>query len=153
VSVGYSARGMPAPLIATVGKTVVRTVSLPVPVAGSQNPILRMNALPVVGLPTKALSLKFGATREWVDLREAERRVKGRILCTREADVWAWGHEAQLREAFGADLKGIADADLTDRVADFGSNLYLKRFLEMVSRVLSGTANRSSSADFVAMRS
>jgi hypothetical protein len=118
----------PAPLIAAVSKTIARTVSLPVPAAGDQSPILRMNALPVVGLPTKALALKFSTSKEWVDLREAEGRVRGRILCTREADVYAWGHEAHLREAFGVDLKSITEADIADRVADFGSNLYLKRF-------------------------
>lgn len=120
----------PSSLIAAVSKTVARIVSLPLPATGNRNPILRMNALPVIGLPTKAFELKFQTPKEWEDLRLAERKVKGRIICTREADVWAWGRETQLREAFGADLKNIIEVDIADRVVDFGSNLYLKRFLE-----------------------
>ena len=120
----------PTRLIDAVNKSIARTVNLPVPSAGGRHPVLRTNALPVVGLPTKALELKFDTSMEWGDMRAAEGRVKGRILCTRESAVWAWGLEAQLREAFSADLKSVAEADLSARVAEFGSHLYLKRFLE-----------------------
>lgn len=119
----------PAALVAAVGNAISQTVNISLPPSGTLHPILRTNGLPVA-LPTKSLELVLMANSEWQDLRDAEARVKGRIICTREANVWAWGHEAQLQEAFGADLKAFAEVDMSDRVQALGSHFYLKRFLE-----------------------
>jgi len=119
----------PPALVAAVGKAVDQKVNIPVPASGARHPIIRTNSLPVV-LPTKSLELNLGGQGEWQDLRDAENRVKGRIICTREVRVFAWGHEAQLKEAFGLNLKGLAEADMNEQVRNLGSHFYLKRFME-----------------------
>jgi SIR2-like domain len=120
----------PAFVAAAVNKSAATTVNLPMPAAGNVNPILRMNGLPVVGLAEKCFELRFRGEQEWTDLRLAEGRANGAIICTKESAVWAWGHEAHIRKAFGSELLEVSTADIGDRIHDLSANLYLKGFVE-----------------------
>jgi len=117
-------------LMAAVSKGAMTTVSLPLPAPGKASPILRLNGLPVGDLPRDCFELRFKTDQEWAALREAEGRAKGAMICTKESSVWAWGHEATIRNAFGAELTDVQPSALGDRVDDLASNLYLKGFLE-----------------------
>jgi hypothetical protein len=88
-----------------------------------------LNGLPVGELPTNCYELRFRKDQEWAELREAEGRVKGAMLCTKESTIWAWGQEAVIRSAFGAELTEVVPSALGARVNDLASNLYLKSFL------------------------
>jgi len=81
-------------------------------------------------LPRDCFELRFKTDQEWAALREAERRANGAMICTKENSVWAWGHGATIRSAFGAELADVLPSALGDRVDDLASNLYLKGFLE-----------------------
>ena len=117
-------------MIAAVSKAEMTTVSLPLPPTGKASPILRLNGLPVLDLPTECYELRFRKDQEWVELREAEGRAKGAMICTKESAIWAWGHEAVIRNAFGAELTEVVPSALDARSTDLASNLYLKGFLE-----------------------
>src|SRR5262249_31707605 len=117
-------------LTAAVSKAEMMAVSLPLPPTGKASPILRLNGLPVVELPTDCYELRFRKDQEWTELREAEGRAKGAMICTKESAIWAWGHEAVIRSAFGAELTEVVPSALGTRVSDLASNLYLKSFLE-----------------------
>lgn len=71
-------------LIAAVSKAEMTTVSLPLPPTGKASPILRLNGLPVVDLPTDCYELRFRKEQEWAELREAEGRDD---LYQRECDL------------------------------------------------------------------
>jgi hypothetical protein len=116
-------------LIGAVSRAETTIVSLPLPPAGKASPILRLNGLPVGELPTNCYELRFRKDQEWAELREAEGRVKGAMLCTKESTIWAWGQEAVIRSAFGAELTEVVPSALGARVNDLASNLYLKSFL------------------------
>lgn len=120
----------PSELANAVGRVTDLTVKLPVPPAGSQPPILRMNALPVSGLPDHCWELDLKSAPEWESLREAEKRSQGAIICTKESAVWAFGQEPDVRKAFGNQLNGLKAVSLADRVIDLDANLFLKGFLE-----------------------
>lgn len=117
-------------LIAAVSTGAMTPVSLPLPPAGKVGPILRLNGLQVGDLPRDCFELRFKTNQEWAALREAEGRARGAMICTKENSVWAWGHEATIRSAFGAELTDVLPSALGDRVDDLASNLYLKGFLE-----------------------
>uniref|UniRef100_UPI001F2915AF SIR2 family protein n=1 Tax=Acidocella facilis TaxID=525 RepID=UPI001F2915AF len=84
----------PSELIEAVNKSRAMTVNLPLSAPGTQKPIVRLNALPVTMLPQQCFELRFSKPQEWTDLRSAEGRANSRIICTKESEVWAWGHEA-----------------------------------------------------------
>jgi hypothetical protein len=126
-------RNLPSPsaeLSKAVGRVTDLTVNLPVPPAGSQPPILRMNALPISELPDQCWELDLKSAPEWEDLREAEKRSQGSIICTKESAIWAFGHEQDVRKAFGDQLKGLKAVSIAERVADIDANLFFKGFLE-----------------------
>ncbi len=78
-------------LDAKVRKAAKQDVVIPLPAVGSRNPILRTNALPIVGLPTKCLGVKFGKPKEWDDLRLAATDAGDAMAFTKEDGVFAWG--------------------------------------------------------------
>jgi SIR2-like domain len=117
-------------LVNAVGRATAVTVNLAVPAEGTQRPLLRMNGLPVLDLPKKCWDLQFSTEQDWKGLREAERRSKEAIICTKEASIWAWGHEAHVRAAFGPELTEITAVVIGDAINDLDRNLFLKGFLE-----------------------
>lgn len=117
-------------LVAAVNKSTKVAVNLPVPAVGKTPPILRMNGLPVAATPEHCFELQFRKDQEWADLRAAEGRAKGAMICTKGSNVWAWGHEATIRGAFSSNLLGVKPVELGDHVRDLTSHLYLKSFIE-----------------------
>jgi SIR2-like domain len=117
-------------LVAEVNKSVATIVNLPMPAAGSASPILRMNGLPIVTLPKECFELHFRSEQEWGDLRLAEGRANGAMICTKESAVWAWGHEAHICKAFGPEILKVTTVNIGDRIHDLSTNLYLKGFVE-----------------------
>lgn len=117
-------------LLAKIGRTDAQRVIIPLSGVGTQKPIVRINALPVVRLPADCLELTFAKDKDWTELQEAERLVNNRLICTRGSAAWAWGDSDALKDAFGADLLSTKAASLTADVADLSNNLHLKGFLE-----------------------
>lgn len=120
----------PDALVKAVGRTTDLKVNIEMPLIGTRSPILRTNALPVTSLPVECWSLRFNGDQDWEALRAGEARSKGAIIVTKDTEVWAWGREDEIRKAFTDDVPEIVAADVTDRVADLGNNLFLKGFLE-----------------------
>lgn len=125
----------PAELVSAVNKTEATTVNLPLSAPGTQKPIIRMNALPVTALPPHCFELQFNKIQEWGDLRAAEARAGGRIICTKESGVWAWGDEAIIRNAFGPELIAVTPIQIGERANGLDANLYLKGFFEQAIAV------------------
>lgn len=117
-------------LVAKIGRTDAQRVSIPLPGIGSAKPIVRINALPVVQLPSECLELTFAKDKDWTELQDAERLVNSRLICTRGTTAWAWGDGSALSDAFGADLLSTKPASIDGEVADLTNNFHLKGFLE-----------------------
>jgi hypothetical protein len=125
----------PAELVKAVNKTEATTVNVSLPAPGTQKPIIRMNALPVTELPPQCFELQFDKIQEWSDLRAAEKRAHGKIICTKESNVWAWGDEATIKNSFGPELTAVTPIQIGERANDLDANLYLKGFLEQAITV------------------
>jgi hypothetical protein len=113
-----------------VRKSQAASVSIPLPGAGTGKPIVRLNALPLSGLPGECQNLIFTGGMEWGALRAAQRDSEGRLILTKADTVLAWGSETDVREHFKADLKSVTPMDIGERLLALNDHLYLKGFLE-----------------------
>ena len=119
----------PAGLNAKVQKMGVSSVRIPLPASGRGKPLLRFNALPVRRLPQRCLLLSFRKPKDWVDLRDARRKSRGRLILTKADSVLCWGDRQAIAAQFGDDLVSIAETDVP---SDFtaAENLHINGFLE-----------------------
>lgn len=117
-------------LDAKVRRASHRQVAIPVPRPGSNHPILRTNALPLVSLPKSALQLAFKVQKEWPDLKDVLSSAGESLVLTKAEAVVGWGTKNTLNEVFKADLDSIKDVDVADKMAALDANLYLKSAVE-----------------------
>jgi len=113
-----------------VRRTCAAAVNIPLPDFGSKtSPFLRLNALPVLAVPTKCLDLSFTSTMEWAALRQVQRDKDLDAIFTKAESVWCWGNEADLKTAFGVDLRTIGERDVPADISA-PSNLHVQGFFE-----------------------
>jgi hypothetical protein len=122
--------GRPPELDKKVRKSQAASVEIPLPGAGTGKPIMRMNALPLTSLPGECHSLYFTCDKEWLALRDVQRKSEGRLILTKGDTVLAWGAEAHVREYLNADLKALVPHDLRQQLQTLDDHSYLKGFLE-----------------------
>lgn len=116
-------------LDAKIRKARLTSVDIPIPPAGVRDPLIRMNALSLLSLPSQCLALSFCAPKMSEEVRAIRDKAKARIILARSRDGWCWGDEEIIKTTFGADLKTVAPVSLP---ADLSSpdNLHLKGFIE-----------------------
>lgn len=112
-----------------VRKTVAGTVTIPLGGTGHGGPLVRMNGLPLVSLPSQCQGLFFAAPKEWQALRDATRNTEGNLILTMAESVWCWGSAAMARNEF-KDVTSIEVFDLSAPLKALDDNLYLKGFVE-----------------------
>jgi hypothetical protein len=117
-------------LISKIGRRGAQRVMIPLSPAGTVNPILRMNALPITQLPSTCWALSFANEKEWKDLHAAEVKSNGTIVCTKGRSILGWGSEASLRHAFGLDLQSLAPVSIEKEILDLPNNPHVKGFIE-----------------------
>lgn len=118
-----------ADLDAKVRKVHVTPASIPLPANGEGRPILRLNALPIISLPSQCNALTFRQPKEWEDLREARRKSENRLILTKTDAVLCWGNQQLIRDAFG---EVPTSTDVRAIPTDLGApdHLHIKRFVE-----------------------
>lgn len=114
---------------ANVRRTSAAEINIPLPGLGKIAPLLRLNALPVLAVPTKCLDLSFTSTKDWTDLRQVQHDNELDAIFTKADSVWCWGDEAELKTAFGADLHTVKERDVPADVSVPG-NLHVRGFVE-----------------------
>lgn len=112
-----------------VRKTEITSAAIPLPSAGRGNPIVRLNALPVLQMPEHCLSLSFSPTCEWDEIRRARVDSEGELILAKSDNVLCWGLRTSIEDIFSRKPERI---DATEFTADLSSpeNLYLKGFVE-----------------------
>jgi hypothetical protein len=118
-----------AELDAKVRRTDVAKASIQLPKAGTGKPLVRMNALPILTMPTQCQQLSFVHPKEWRDLHEARNNTKGALILTKSEAVFGWGHEQLLRDTFGAELSDVSPRTLPAEL-DAPDNLNVKGLVE-----------------------
>lgn len=121
--------GKSAEIDAKVRKSAMVAVTIPLPPAGRQKPVLRLNALPVASLPAKCLSLHFRIAKTSDEIRRTRDSTKARIILSGTQNGLCWGTEDVITKTYGDDLLGIEQVDLPADILH-PANLHLKGFLE-----------------------
>lgn len=114
---------------AQVRKVKSTSVHIPLPQPGRGQPLIRLNALPILSWPSRCLELSFKRPKNWEDINKARTISGGQLILTKAEAVWCWGSRDVIKATFGDDLTSIAESDLP---TDLGSpnNLYVKGFIE-----------------------
>lgn len=112
-----------------VRKSQVSDVSIPMRGTGSKKPLIRMNGLPIVTIPTICYSLEFETVKQWSDIKDVQRNAKGQLVLTKGETVLCWGNAVNIKAQF-EDLKTQEPYDFKERLGNLEDHLYLKGFLE-----------------------
>ena len=73
--------------------------------------------LPLVTLPKTSLRLSFKQPKEWPELTETLNEAGESIVITKAEAVIGWGLKESVKKAFGTDLKGIDEVDVSEKMA------------------------------------
>jgi hypothetical protein len=119
----------PDNLDALVRKSRSTSVHIPLPQAGRGQPLVRLNALPVLSPPSKCFELSFSQIKNWDDIKKARLSTAGRLILTQGSSVLCWGGREDITRAFGTDLISITERDVPVDLSS-PANLYVKGFIE-----------------------
>ena len=119
----------PADLDRKVRKSELRSVSIPIGAAGSGKPIVRLNALPVLSIPTHCLEIVLKTPIDWETLHQKKRESRGQLLLTKSDTIWCWGSRERIQTSFGSEVSSINERPIPVDL-DSSENLHIKGFLE-----------------------
>lgn len=119
----------PPEIDARVRKARLIAVNIPLPPAGTQNPVLRLNALPVVEMPAQCLSLAFRRPMEFNEVRRIRDGAKARLILAKSQGILCWGSESIVRTTFGDALLSVEPATVPSDLSR-PDTLQLKGFVE-----------------------
>lgn len=104
-------------------------VSIPLPSTGHVNPIVRLNALPLVSLPKKCQKLETRKPLAWEDVQEIRGRSDGALVITRTDAVLCWGLPHDIKSIVGPAFVGLSEADVPQDLS-LATSLPIKGFVE-----------------------
>jgi hypothetical protein len=104
--------GIPPKIDAQVKKAKLTSATIPLPGTGTEAPLMRLNALPVLRLPEKCLTLSLCKPFEWADLRAAQRDAESRSILAKADSVVGWGTELDIQTTFKSNLTKIDERAL-----------------------------------------
>lgn len=112
-----------------VRKSNVANITIPLPSAGNQKPLIRLNALPIISSPKKCFSLTLKKPLDWDELKKAKSDSGNSILLTKSASVLCWGERKKINDIFGDNLLSINPYTLPDDI-NSSENLHVKGLIE-----------------------
>ncbi len=116
-------------LDAQVRKSHIASVNIPLPNGGSGKPILRLNALPVTGMPRQCMQLSFSQSKDWGDLHRVRFDSQGQLILTKTDAVLCWGEREIVDGIFKEDLLSVEPYDLPENI-NAPENHHIKGFIE-----------------------
>jgi hypothetical protein len=119
----------PDKMDAQVRKVTSAFVSIPLPAQGRSQPLIRLNALPVLSFPAQCFELTFSNRKTWDDIHKARINSDGKLILTMAGGIWCFGHRSLIQSVFHGDLKSVQERNLP---TDLGSprNLNVRGFIE-----------------------
>jgi hypothetical protein len=118
-----------AALNAKVTRAASREVAIPLPPGGTKKPILRMNALPIVKLPSECLEISFASAKDWEELRDAGNKAGDELAFTKDGGVYAWAKKQTIRDTF-QDVRSVVPIDISNKLGNLPENLFILSMLE-----------------------
>ena len=121
---------------AKVRKTKTTSVNIPLPRLGNAHPITRMNALPVLSFPQQCLKLSFRSPKTWLDLREKQKQLPGKLVFTITDSVWCWGTKEHIKQVFSSDLLSLESVNIPPNLSATTSLQIRSFFKDALCRAL-----------------
>jgi len=119
-----------------VRRTTVSRISIPLPPEGRIPPLVRLNALPILTLPTKCQALTFRRPKEWADLRSATYNTEGALIVAKAERILCWGSKELVASEF-RDVVSNESFDLSEKLGRLEEHTIVKAFVaEGVARAL-----------------
>lgn len=112
-----------------VRKSKSASVNIPLPQPGLGQPLVRLNALPILSAPLRCFELSFKQSKNWNDIKEARAKTQGRLILTQGTSVLCWGSREDIKTAFSNDLPSVTERDVPTDLSAPG-NLHVKGFIE-----------------------
>lgn len=118
----------PQNLEAKVRRSTFTPVAIPLPNAGTKEPIIRLNALRISELPRACGALNLVRDLDWDEVRQAAKDSRGSVVLTRGDAVLSWGRRLSLDRVLGAKLRDVTAVTLPTNI-ESPENFHVKRFL------------------------
>jgi hypothetical protein len=119
----------PQALDVKVRKSHFMPTFIPLAGMGSDKPIVRLNALPILSLPSQCCSVSFRGPKDWDEVHAAVRKTENGLILTKSDTVWSWGPPGLLEQAFGEKPVSVEPRTLPDDIG-LSDQLHVKRFVE-----------------------
>lgn len=112
-----------------VRKGRVKTVSIPLPDASGDKPLVRFNVLPITRVPKRCASVQLNQPLNWDGLTDIQKDAETNAIYTLGNRLMAWGFETEIRDTFGANFSGTEDLEFESDWR-INSSLHVKSFME-----------------------
>jgi hypothetical protein len=112
-----------------VRKGRVEAVSLPIPEADGDRPLMRYNALPVLSVPDTCMVLELKTKPTWETVGPTLREADHNLVTTIDDDLMAWGDLDDARTVFSDAFVGSSECSFEPDWRKTG-RFHIKKFLE-----------------------
>jgi hypothetical protein len=119
----------PNELNARVQKSQLTEINIPLPEHGSGHSLIRLNALPLPGVPKSCVEVKFKENTDRDKIREIEGKYIESFIASRTSPYYCWGKLGSIKKAFDGLLVSCEVIDLPQEFF-MEENLFLKGFFE-----------------------
>ncbi len=119
----------------------VASVSIPLPAPGNRYPILRTNALPVIGLPTRCGTVEFPDAMTFSELKEKTTAEPLKAIATFTDKILFWGDEEEIIKVLTRQkVKSTPPFEFGDVMQEVAASTFVKSFFEeaLVAALCSG---------------
>lgn len=120
-----------AEVVKQINPKTVTAVNIPLPNPGSEFPIVRTNALPIVSMPERCGSAKHRNSVGYDDIKEVITEKNPDALLTNLDGIAFFGNGSEITKSFGNEnITSIAPSPLPYSVAQIDESTHLKSFYE-----------------------
>lgn len=111
-----------------VRKAKASAVDIPMAPVGTSKPLLRLNGLPLLSLPSECLELRFNEPPDFKELRHINGRAEPSVILAKSDGILCWGTEKRIRQIFGSALDAVSPRAIPTNI--FTEHPQLKGFIE-----------------------
>lgn len=121
----------PDALTSKVSTTTVQNISIPLPRPGSNFPVIRTNALPIIEFPSTCAQINTTINLTYSELIELLQTNKPNATITKTDQILGWGVDGEFERALGNEkIKSIETMQLTDPLELMAKSTFYKSFFE-----------------------
>lgn len=108
-----------------------KDINIPLPNVGTNYPVLRTNALPIVECSSKCAHIDLQEAPSFLELYDSIKENKANLVITKTDKIMAWGDNAEFSKIFQApNLISVGEYTIGDPIKEIAENTIIKSFYE-----------------------